>query len=90
MLGIAYNMIAASASWMKWSDGLGTLMNIIASFIALMIAGLAPMMLMKFAPVIPAGAGGQNGPSLTPPTEGIRAAEHAGRERHEPRRPCQW
>jgi hypothetical protein len=67
MLGIAYNMIAASASWMKWSDGLGTLMNIIASFIALMIAGLAPMMLMKFAPVIPAGAGGQNGPSLTPP-----------------------
>lgn len=67
MLGIAYNMIAASASWMKWSDGLGTLMNIIASFIALMIAGLAPMMLMKFAPVIPAGAGGQHGPSLTPP-----------------------
>ena len=67
MLGIAYNMIAASGSWMKWSDGLGTLMNIIASFIALMIAGLAPMMLMKFAPVIPAGAGGQNGPSLTPP-----------------------
>jgi type IV secretion system protein TrbL len=67
MLGIAYNMIAASASWMKWSDGLGTLMNIIASFIALMIAGLAPMMLMKFAPVIPSGAGGQNGPSLTPP-----------------------
>src|SRR6478735_5750614 len=67
MLGIAYNMIAASASWMKWSDGLGTLMNIIASFIALMIAGLAPMILMKFAPVIPSGAGGQNGPSLTPP-----------------------
>jgi type IV secretion system protein TrbL len=66
MLGISYNMIAASASWMKWSDGLGTLMNIIASFIALMIAGLAPMMLMKFAPVIPSGAGGQNGPSLTP------------------------
>lgn len=67
MLGIAYNMIAASASWMKWSDGLGTLMNIIASFIALMIAGLAPMMLLKFAPVIPSGAAGQNGPSLTPP-----------------------
>ena len=67
MLSIAYNMIAASASWMKWSDGLGTLMNIIASFIALMIAGLAPMMLMKFAPVIPSGAGGQNGPSLNPP-----------------------
>ena len=67
MLGIAYNMIAASASWMKWSDGLGTLMNIIASFIALMIAGLAPMMLLKFAPVMPAGAAGQNGPSLTPP-----------------------
>lgn len=67
MLGIAYNMIAASASWMKWSDGLGTLMNIIASFIALMIAGLAPMILMKFAPVIPSGAGGQNGPSLAPP-----------------------
>ncbi|MGX5717509.1 hypothetical protein [Arthrobacter sp. MAHUQ-56] len=67
MLGVAYNMIAASASWMKWSDGLGTLMNIIASFIALMIAGLAPMVLMKFAPVIPSGAGGQNGPSLTPP-----------------------
>lgn len=67
MLGIAYNMIGASASWMKWSDGLGTLMNIIASFIALMIAGLAPMMLLKFAPVIPSGAAGQNGPSLTPP-----------------------
>jgi hypothetical protein len=67
MLGIAYNMIAASASWMKWSDGLGMLMNIIASFIALMIAGLAPMMLLKFAPVMPAGAAGQNGPSLTPP-----------------------
>lgn len=67
LLGVSYNMIASSSNWMQWSEGLRTLMNLLSMFIALVIAGLAPLMLMKFAPVMPAGAGGQAGPSMSAP-----------------------
>ncbi|WP_129545609.1 hypothetical protein [Arthrobacter dokdonensis] len=67
LLGVSYNMIASSSNWMQWSEGLRTLMNILTTFIALVVAGLAPLMLMKFAPVLPAGMGSQAGPSMSAP-----------------------
>nr|WP_176705555.1 hypothetical protein [Arthrobacter sp.]AXV46684.1 hypothetical protein pA58H3_p70 [Arthrobacter sp.] len=67
LMGFAFNMIAASADWMKWSGGLETLMSLVAAVVAMAIAGMSPMLLMKFAPVMPSGAGQQSGPSMSAP-----------------------
>lgn len=67
LLGVSYNMIASSSNWMQWSEGLRTLMNLLSMFIAMVIAGLSPLLLMKFAPVLPSGVGGQGGPSMSAP-----------------------
>lgn len=67
LMGFAFNMIAESADWMNWSGGLETLMNLVAAVVAMAIAGMSPMLLMKFAPVMPSGAGQQSGPSMSAP-----------------------
>lgn len=67
LMGFAFNMIAEAADWMKWSGGLETLMGLVAAVVAMAIAGLSPILLMKFAPVMPSGAGQQSGPSMSAP-----------------------
>lgn len=67
LMGFSFNMIAASAQWMKWSGGLEILMGLIAAIVAMAIAGMSPMLLMKFAPVMPSGSGQQSGPSMSAP-----------------------
>lgn len=67
LMGFAFSMIAEAADWMKWSGGLETLMSLVAAVVAMAIAGLSPILLMKFAPVMPSGAGQQSGPSMSAP-----------------------
>lgn len=67
LMGFAFNMIAASADWMMWSGGLETLMGLVAAIVAMAIAGMSPILLMKFAPVMPPGVGQQSGPSANAP-----------------------
>lgn len=67
LMGFAFNMIAESADWMNWSGGLETLMSLVAAVVAMAIAGMSPMLLMKFAPVMPSGGGQQSGPSMSAP-----------------------
>lgn len=67
LMGFAFNMIAASADWMMWSGGLETLMGLVAAIVAMAIAGMSPILLMKFAPVMPSGVGQQSGPSMSAP-----------------------
>lgn len=70
LMGFAFTMIASTATWMQWEDGLVTLMNLIAAVVAMAIAGMSPMLLMKFAPVLPSGVGQQAGPSVSAPSKG--------------------
>ncbi|WP_417235511.1 hypothetical protein [Arthrobacter sp.] len=70
LMGFAFNMIASTSTWMKWDDGLVTLMNLVAAVVAMAIAGMSPVLLMKFAPIMPSGAGQQAGPSMSAPSKG--------------------
>lgn len=70
LMGFAFNMIASTSTWMKWDDGLVTLMNLVAAVVAMAIAGMSPVLLMKFAPIMPSGAGQQSGPSMSAPAKG--------------------
>lgn len=69
LMGFAFTMIASTATWMMWEDGLATLMNLIAAVVAMAIAGMSPMLLTKFAPVLPSGVGQQTGPSVSAPSK---------------------
>lgn len=66
LLGFAFNMSAGSVNVFGNSASLEKLVQFIVAIIALFIAALSPLILMKFAPVIPVGSGGTNGPSMQP------------------------
>lgn len=73
LMGFSFNMIAEAADWMKWSGGLETLMGLVAAVVAMAIAGMSPILLMKFAPVMPPGGGQQSGPSASAPEKSYGA-----------------
>ncbi|MGP5220408.1 hypothetical protein [Arthrobacter rhombi] len=75
LMGFSFNMIAEAADWMKWSGGLETLMGLVAAVVAMAIAGMSPILLMKFAPVLPSGAGQQSGPSMSAPEKSYGAQD---------------
>jgi hypothetical protein len=56
VLGAAYDMAAASVSAFGNNAGLQSLVSLVVSIISLLIAALSPLMLLKFAPVIPHGS----------------------------------
>ncbi|MGO1905720.1 hypothetical protein [Brevibacterium aurantiacum] len=68
MLGSAFNFMAEIGSQFNdenWK-ALKTLMELLVSMIVLWIAALSPLLLVKFAPVIPTEAGQGQGPSGGP------------------------
>lgn len=60
-LGFTFTMVANVVVFGEWSDGLKTLVQLLVAIVAMIGAGFAPYKLMKFAMVIPEGAGGQDG-----------------------------
>lgn len=68
MLGSAFNFMADIGNQFNdenWK-GIKTLMELLVSMIVLWIAALSPLLLVKFAPVIPTEAGQGRGPSSNP------------------------
>ena len=63
-LGFTFTMMANATLFGEWSDGLKTLVQLLVAVVAMIGAGYAPYKLMKFAMVIPEGAGGQAGGQL--------------------------
>lgn len=63
-LGFTFTMVANATVFGEWSDGLKTLVQLLVAVVAMIGAGFAPYKLMKFAMVIPEGAGGQSGGQL--------------------------
>ncbi|MGW4928622.1 hypothetical protein ACWEOH_05645 [Agromyces sp. NPDC004153] len=64
LLGFAFNMMAGSIVTLGDNPLLQTLVTFLVAIIALFMAALSPVLLLKFAPVIPTGMGGTNGPAL--------------------------
>jgi type IV secretion system protein TrbL len=65
LLGLAFSMMANQVSAFGNNFSLQSMVNLVVAVIALFIAALSPLLLMKFAPVIPMGFGGSRGPSVS-------------------------
>ncbi|GAA1772211.1 hypothetical protein [Agromyces humatus] len=65
LLGFAFNMMAGSIVTLGQNEPLQTLVTFLVAIIALFMAALSPLLLLKFAPVIPTGMGGTSGPTLS-------------------------
>jgi type IV secretion system protein TrbL len=66
LLGLAFSMMANQVGAFGNNFSLQSMVTLIVSVIALFMAALSPLALMKFAPVLPMGTGGTNGPSVSP------------------------
>ena len=78
LLGFAFTMMSNSVGTFGNNLNLQALVTLLVAVIALFVAALSPLLLLKFAPVIPMAFGGTNGPSLTPSTIGSRNMTDAG------------
>ena len=58
MLAIAYGMVSSSVDVFSKTPTLERTVTLVVSILALFIAGLSPVLLTKFAPVLPMGGGG--------------------------------
>ncbi|MDJ0324353.1 hypothetical protein QMG61_11330 [Cryobacterium sp. PH31-AA6] len=58
LLAIAYSMMSAQVDAFSDTPTLAKTVTLVVSILALFMAGLAPLALTKFAPVIPTGGGG--------------------------------
>lgn len=65
LLGFAFLMMANSVNTFGNNLNLQSLVQFSVAVIALFVAALSPLLLLKFAPVIPAGFGGTNGPAVS-------------------------
>jgi len=65
LLGFAFTMMANSVNTFGNNLNLQTLVQFSVAVIALFVAALSPLLLLKFAPVIPTGFGGTSGPAVS-------------------------
>ncbi|WP_448812173.1 hypothetical protein [Agromyces bauzanensis] len=65
LLGFAFYIMSGSIVTLGQNPPLQTLVTFLVAIIALFIAALSPLLLLKFAPVIPTGMGGTNGPAIS-------------------------
>jgi len=63
LLGIAFSMMGSSAEAFGADRGLQTLVELLVAVIALFVAALSPLVLLRLAPSIPVLIGGTVGPS---------------------------
>jgi len=63
LLGMAYSMMAAQVGAFGNNFSLKSMVTLLVAIIALFIAALSPLLLMKFAPILPMGSDGRSGQS---------------------------
>lgn len=64
LLGLAFSMTANQVRAFGNNFGLQSMVSLLVAIIGLLMAALSPLLLMKFAPVIPMAFGGTSGPSV--------------------------
>nr|WP_181716021.1 hypothetical protein [Cryobacterium sp.]QJS06352.1 putative membrane protein [Cryobacterium sp.] len=74
LLAIAYSMMSAQVDVFSGSPTLAKTVTLVVSILALFMAGLSPLALTKFAPVIPTGGGGA---AVAGPTIGSQSMQQA-------------
>lgn len=78
LLGFAYSIMSTTIVTLGQNDPLQTLVTFIVALLALFIASLSPLLLLKFAPILPTGLGSTNGPSLNEVSIGAPNLTEAG------------
>lgn len=78
LLGFAFTIMANSVATFGNNASLQSLVTLSVAVIALFVAALSPLLMLKFAPVIPAGFGGTSGPALSTSSIGARNMSDAG------------
>jgi type IV secretion system protein TrbL len=79
LLGFAFTIMANSVATFGNNASLQSLVTLSVAIIALFVAALSPLLLLKFAPVIPSSFGGTNGPALSTNSIGARNMSDAGK-----------
>jgi type IV secretion system protein TrbL len=79
LLGLAYSMMAEQVGAFGDNFSLKSMVTLLVAIIALFIAALSPLLLMKFAPILPMGSGGSSGPGLAAAPIGARNMSDAAR-----------
>jgi len=77
LLGFAFNMLGGSIDFLGNDASLQKLVQLLAAVIAMFIAAASPLLLMKFAPIIPTGSGGTQGPGVRPGSWGPNSMSDA-------------
>ena len=72
LLGFAFTIMANSVATFGNNASLQSLVTLSVAVIALFIAALSPLLLLKFAPIIPTSFGGTTGPALSTNSIGAR------------------
>lgn len=80
LLGFSFTMMAGAVNTFGNNLSLASLVQFTVAVIALFIAALSPLLLMKFAPVIPTGFGGTSGPAISTRSIGARNVTEASRD----------
>lgn len=65
LLGVAFSMMAFAENTFGNNASLQSLVTLLVAIIALFVATTSPLLLMKFAPILPMGSGGTAGPGMT-------------------------
>ena len=79
LLGFAFTIMANSVSTFGNNASLQSLVTLSVAVIALFVAALSPLLLLKFAPIIPGSFGGTKGPALSTNSIGSRNMSDAGK-----------
>lgn len=79
LLGFAFTIMANSVATFGNNASLQSLVTLSVAVIALFIAALSPLLLLKFAPIIPASFGGTTGPALSTNSIGARNMSDANK-----------
>ena len=77
LLGFAFNMLGGSINFLGNDASLQKLVQLLAAVIAMFLAAASPLLLLKFAPVIPVGFGGTQGPGVQPGSWGPNSMSDA-------------
>jgi len=77
LLGFAFTIVGSSVATFGNNLALQSLVTLLVAIIALFLAALSPLLLLKFAPIIPTGFGGTNGPSLSTASIGSKSLSDA-------------
>ena len=64
LLGVTFNLVAGSVTGFGENPPLQSLVTLCVSILSLFVAALSPMLLLRFAPIVPTGIGGSSGPTL--------------------------